>query len=119
MRHCNQPPNALEWTPGVHLCLHLYALGPAPLIAGVRRQASAIDNYENHTQEKLEGWSSYVFSCRSLFWRSSDYLRQVVEAKYGGFILFVVLALCRIERHIFQEEQAGMTGLMSYDDVAA
>jgi hypothetical protein len=75
----------------------------------VRRQAS---DYENHTQEKLEGWSSYVFIRRRLFWRSSDYLRQVIEAKHGSFVLFVVLGLCRIERRIFQEEQAGMTGLI-------
>ena len=88
-----------------------------PLVGGgsafyVRRQASAIDNYENHTQEKLEGRSGYVFICRSLFWRSSDYLRQVIEAEYGSFVLFVVLGLCRIECRIFQEEQADMTGLI-------
>ena len=65
---------------------------------------SATRIYESHTQKQLQGSSRYEFICRCVFRRSSDHLREDIEAKLSGFILFVDHALCRIERHIFQEE---------------
>jgi hypothetical protein len=56
--------------------------------------------YESHTQEKLEGFSSFVFICRCLLWRSSNFFREVIEAKHGSFILHFGHALFSWERII-------------------
>ena len=62
-----------------------------------------MDNYENRNrvdQVEVEGRSSYVFTCRRLFWRCSDFLRQVIETEHGSFILFRDLALHHVGRRL-------------------